>query len=123
LLEPPHYFNLLFGNIACVQADLLHTGIMIRDLPRDSIWSLAGIGNYQLMMNSLAIVSGGGVRVGLEDNICYDKARTRLASNSDLIKRIHRLAEAHERNIMSPQKLRKLLHLEQGNGHYGRSFI
>lgn len=123
LLEPPHYFNLLLGNIACAQADLLHTGIMIRDLPCNSIWSLAGIGDYQLMMNSLAIVSGGGVRVGLEDNIWFDKARSRLASNSDLIKRIHRLAEAHERNIMSPQQLRKLLNLEQRNGSYGRIFI
>ncbi len=122
LLEPPHYFNLLLGNIACAQADLLHTGIMISDLPGDSIWALAGIGDYQLMMNSLAIVSGGGVRVGLEDNIWFDKARTKLASNSDLIKRIHRLAEAHERNIMSPQTLRKLLNLEPGNGFYGRRF-
>ena len=26
LLEPPHYFNLLCGNIACAQADLLHAG-------------------------------------------------------------------------------------------------
>jgi len=33
ILEPPHYFNLLLGNIACAQADLLHTGVMIRDLP------------------------------------------------------------------------------------------
>jgi 3-keto-5-aminohexanoate cleavage enzyme len=122
LLEPPHYFNLLFGNIACAQADLLHAGIMIRDLPADSIWSLAGIGDYQLMMNSLAIISGGGVRVGLEDNIWLDKARTRLATNSDLITRIHRLAEAHERRIMSPMQLRKLLHLEAGNGLYGRRF-
>jgi 3-keto-5-aminohexanoate cleavage enzyme len=122
ILEPPHYFNLLLGNIACAQADLLHTGIMIRDLPGNSIWSLAGIGNYQLMMNSLAIVSGGGVRVGLEDNIWFDKARTKLATNSDLLKRIHRLAEANERNIMSSGRLRKLLRLETGNGRYGRCF-
>ena len=122
ILVPPHYFNLLFGNIACAQADLLHTGIMIRDLPENSIWSLAGIGNFQLMMNSIAIVSGGGVRIGLEDNIWFDKARTKLATNSDLLRRIHRLAEASERNIMSPSVLRKLLNLQPGNGKYGRIF-
>jgi 3-keto-5-aminohexanoate cleavage enzyme len=122
LLEPPHYFNLLLGNIACAQADLLHTGIMIRDLPKNSIWALAGIGDYQLMMNSLAIISGGGVRVGLEDNIWFDKARTRLATNVALVQRIHKLAEAHERNIMSPAKLRNLLQLNPGNGLYGRQF-
>ena len=122
LLEPPHYFNLLLGNIACAQADLLHTGIMIRDLPKNSIWALAGIGDYQLMMNSLAIISGGGVRVGLEDNIWFDKARSRLATNAALVQRIHKLAEAHEREIMSPAKLRNLLRLNPGNGLYGRQF-
>ena len=122
ILEPPHYFNLLLGNIACAQADLLHTGIMIHDLPDNSFWSLAGIGDYQWMMNSIAIVSGGGVRVGLEDNIWFDTARTRLATNSDLLLRIHRLAEATERRVMSPAKLRELLNLQSGFGKYGRSF-
>jgi uncharacterized protein (DUF849 family) len=121
-LEPPHYFNLLLGNIACAQADLLHTGIMIHDLPENSFWSLAGIGNYQWMMNSIAIVSGGGVRVGLEDNIWYDTARTRLATNSDLLLRIHKLAEATCRKVMSPAKLRELLNLQPGHGKYGRKF-
>jgi len=120
ILEPPHYFNLLLGNIACAQADLLHAGIMIRDLPENSFWSLAGIGDYQLFMNSLAIVSGGGVRVGLEDNIWFDAERTRLATNSDLLRRIHKLAEASERRVMSPCKFRELLNLQDGYGKYGR---
>ena len=122
LLEPPHYFNLILGNIACAQADLLHSGIMIRDLPPNSLWSLAGVGNYQLRMNSIAIAMGGGVRVGLEDNIWYDQAHARLARNPDLIRRIHRLAEANERKIMTPSELRKLLNLEGGNGRYGRIY-
>ncbi|MFH1681804.1 MAG: 3-keto-5-aminohexanoate cleavage protein, partial [Candidatus Eisenbacteria bacterium] len=62
LLRAPHYFNLLLGNIACAQADLLHAGIMIRDLPPQSYWSLAGIGDAQLAMNATAIAMGGGVR-------------------------------------------------------------
>lgn len=122
LLEPPHYFNLLLGNIACAQADILHAGIMIRDLPANSYWSLAGIGDYQFMMNSLAIVAGGGVRVGLEDNIWFDTKRTKLASNADLLKRIHSIAQAHERSIMSSAQLRQLLNLEPGNGKYGRNY-
>jgi len=122
LLEPPHYFNLLLGNIACAQADLLHAGMMVRDLPPNSFWSLAGIGDAQLMVNSIAIAAGGGVRVGLEDNICYDPGRTRLARNADLVRRIHRLAESNERRIMTPGELRKLLNLEDGNGRYGRVY-
>ncbi len=120
ILEPPYYFNLLLGNIACAQADILHAGVMINDLPEKSYWSLAGIGNAQLKINSLAIAFGGGVRVGLEDNIWYDSARRKLAKNSDLLKRIHHLAEANERTVMNPARLRDLLDLEDGNGRYGR---
>lgn len=120
LLQPPHYFNLLLGNIACAQADLLHAGIMIRDLPDNSFWTLAGIGNAQLMMNSVAIASGGGVRVGLEDNIWFDAERTRLATNADLLRRIHIVMEANERKAMTPGKLRKLINLQGGYGEYGR---
>jgi uncharacterized protein (DUF849 family) len=122
LTEPPHYFNLILGNIACAQADLLHTGVMIRDLPPNSFWSLGGVGNDQLMMNSLAILCGGGARVGIEDNIWLDKERTKLARNADLIKRIHTLAETNGRKIMLPRELRHLLNLQPGNGSYGREY-
>jgi 3-keto-5-aminohexanoate cleavage enzyme len=122
LLEAPHYFNLIVGNIACAQADLLHIGVMVRDLPPNSLWSLGGVGDYQLMVNSIAIAAGGGVRVGLEDDIWYDPARTKLARNSELIRRIHNIAEADERKIMPPADLRRLLNLEDGHGHYGRIY-
>jgi 3-keto-5-aminohexanoate cleavage enzyme len=120
LLEPPYYFNLLLGNIACAQADILHTGLMIRDLPENSIWSLAGIGDDQLKMNSVAIAIGGGVRVGLEDNIWFDSARTKLATNADLIKRIHVIADANGRKVMSSEEFRAKMNLEKGYGKYGR---
>lgn len=120
LLAPPFYFNLLLGNIACAQADLLHAGVMIRDLPEQSFWSLAGIGNSQLPMNSVAIAAGGGVRVGLEDNIYYDLERTKLATNADLLRRIHTVAQANERKLMTSRDLRRLLNLEAGGGKYGR---
>ncbi len=120
LLDPPFYFNLLFGNIACSQANLLHAGVMINDLPGDSFWSLAGIGNEQLKMNSLSLAFGGGVRVGLEDNIWYDTARTKLATNSKLLERVHVIAEANERTVMSPKEFREKMNLAPGNGEYGR---
>jgi len=123
LLEAPHYFNLLLGNIACAQADLLHLGVMVRDLPPHSFWSVAGIGNSQFMMNSIAVASGSGVRIGLEDNIWYDHKRTRLARNIDLIRRIHTLADANERKIMPSSEFRKLLNLENGHGQFGRKYL
>jgi len=122
LLDPPHYFNLLFGNIACAQADIMVAGMMVRELPPGSLCIFAGIGDAQLMMNSVAIASGNGVRIGLEDNIWYDTSRRKLASNSDLIKRVHVMADANERKIMKPSELRKLLSLQEGNGKYGRRY-
>jgi len=121
LLKAPHYFNLLFGNIACAQADLMHAGLIVRDLPADSFWTFAGIGDSQLQMNSLAIASGGGVRVGLEDNIWFDSKRTTLAKNSDLITRVHQLAEIHQRELMTSREMRKRLQLHEGFGKYGRN--
>lgn len=121
LIEPPHYFNLLLGNIASAQADLLHIGLMIRDLPSNSLWSLAGFGDAQLSMNALAVSCGGGVRVGLEDSIWFDRGRSTLATNIGLVRRIHEFASLHGRKIMSPVKLRKALGLLPGHGAYGRA--
>lgn len=119
ILKPPLYFNLIFGNIACAQADLVHVGIMIRDLPEQSIFSLGGVGDCQLRINSLAITMGYGVRVGIEDNIWYDKNRTKLATNTELIKRMKEVAMANEIETMSSSELRMLLNLKKGYGEYG----
>jgi uncharacterized protein (DUF849 family) len=120
ILSPPHYFNLILGNIATSQANLLHAGLMIQDLPDESKWSLGGIGDSHLMVNSIAIAYGGGVRVVLEDNLYRDSGRKYLASNCELLKRIHTLAAVHERKVMQPSALRKILKLKPGSGDYGR---
>lgn len=111
LLRPPYYFNLILGNIACAQANLLSLGLMIKELPDDAIWSVGGIGDSQLRMNAIGIADGGGVRVGLEDNIWYDAARTRLASNRDLVARVIDIAHAMGRSPYSHAAARELLGL------------
>lgn len=108
ILEPPFYFNMLFGNIAGTQSDPAYIGLMIKDLPENSYWALAGIGNTQLSVNTLAIAYGGGVRVGLEDNIYFDQKREKLASNYALLERIHHLAEIFGRKIMEPKEFGEL---------------
>jgi 3-keto-5-aminohexanoate cleavage enzyme len=119
LLNAPLYFSLILGNIACAQADLLHIGLMIKDLPEHSFFSLGGVGDHQLSVNSLAVSMGYGVRVGLEDNIWYDRSRTRLASNIELLQRVKELGRANEREIMTSAELRSLLGLKKGFGEYG----
>lgn len=109
LLKPPYYFNLILGNIACAQADMLHLGLMIKELPEGSLWSVGGVGQYQLQMNIMAVAAGGGVRIGLEDNIWYDQERTRLATNRDLIERIISIAQAMGRDPFSLKEARRFI--------------
>ncbi len=120
LLRPPHYFNLILGNVACAQADLLHAGLLIRDLPPESYWAMGGVGDAQLPMNMVAIAMGGGVRVGLEDNIWFDPGRSRLATNLDYLTRVHGLIAAAEKTVMSSRDMRNRLGLLPGSGWYGR---
>jgi uncharacterized protein (DUF849 family) len=109
LIKPPYYFNLILGNIACAQANMLSLGLMIKELPNNSIWSAGGIGNWQLKMNAMAIIEGGGIRIGLEDNIYFDDDRKHLATNLELIKRIATVAKVLEKEPYSPKEAREIL--------------
>jgi uncharacterized protein (DUF849 family) len=111
LIQQPYYFNLILGNIACAQPNMLSMGLMIRELPEGSIWSAGGVGNPQLRINMMAILAGGGVRVGLEDNIWYDEKRTRLTTNSELVKRVIDVAEAIGMKPYGCKEARKLIGL------------
>lgn len=109
LIRPPYYFNLILGNIACAQATLMNLGLMINDLPAGSYWSAGGVGNAQLWANASALVDGGGIRIGLEDNIWFDEERTKLATNRALVERALRIAGALGREPYSIREARDLL--------------
>ncbi len=111
LITPPYYFNLILGNIACAQANMLSFGLMENELPENSIWSAGGVGDSQLKINTMSLLSGGGVRVGLEDNIWYDKERTKHASNKDLLKRIKNIAETFGKEPFTHKEARAVVGL------------
>jgi len=102
ILKPPYYVNIILGNIAGMQTNLAEIGILLAQLPADAVWALGGIGQQQLSANAIAIASGGGVRIGLEDNLYYDNERKVKATNLSLLKRIHELAAVFERPMMTP---------------------
>jgi len=114
LLHPPYYANIFLGNIAGAQFDLAHAGLLVRDLPEKTYWSFGGIGDAQLGANVLALVSGGGVRVGLEDSIYMDRDRTILAANLAMVERIHRIAGLVGRRVMRPAEFRSLMDMPEG---------
>lgn len=109
IIRPPFYFNILLGNPATAQATMLHLATIVNELPPQSVWSLAGIGRFQTRANALGVVMGNGVRVGLEDNLWLDDARTRLATNEQLVARVVAQANALGRPIASAQSVRERL--------------
>ena len=113
LIAPPFYFNFILGNIACAQANILNLGLMINELPENSIWSVGGVGDSQLKMNIIGMVNGGGVRVGIEDNIWLTPKRDKLASNMDLLKRIRDIAQVLEIEIATSGDVREMLHIKR----------
>jgi len=109
LITPPYYFNIILGNIAAAQAKLLHLGLIVSELPPDSVWSVGAVGDAQLRMNAVGVVCADGVRVGLEDNIYLDEERTTLATNAELVGRIGRIAETMGRPLATAGEVRQRL--------------
>lgn len=112
LITPPPFFNLILGNIACAQANILNLGLMINELPENSIFVVGGVGDSQLKMNINGMINGGGVRVGLEDNIWLTPKRDKLATNMDLLKRIYTIAQTLHLEMATPKEVRGILKLE-----------
>jgi len=108
IIEGPFFWNLLFGNIAGYQAKISHISAAINEIPENHFFSLAGLGQNQLQVNSMAIAMGYGVRVGIEDNIWWDNQRTKKCTNIDLIKRIHTLIGINQKTFFNPKELGEL---------------
>jgi 3-keto-5-aminohexanoate cleavage enzyme len=108
LLRPPYYANIIVGNVAGLQANFTELGAALAALPPDTHWALGGIGRQQLAAAAHAVAQGGGVRMGLEDNLYLDHRRQHLATNLDLLRRVHTLAELFERPVMSPVEFGRL---------------
>lgn len=111
LLTPPLHFDFVMGvpgGIPGTVKDLLH---LVESIPPGSTWTVAGIGRAELPLATAAIILGGNVRVGFEDNIYYSKG-VLAESNAQLVARIVRLAYELGREIASPAEARKILGLK-----------
>ena len=117
ILRGPLYANLFFGNVATAQCSLLDMAAMTNAMPAGTTIAFGGIGRCQRAVATTAIAAGLGVRIGIEDNIFADHARTRLATNLSMVEQVHHLAELHERPIMSPQQFRDAFGMERSECH------
>lgn len=108
IFKGPFYWNLLFGNISGFQPNFTQIAAALKEIPDDHFIGLAGLGKYQLPVNAAAIAMGNGVRVGIEDNVWWDKQRTKLCKNIDLIKRLHNLIDIHGKEFYTPKEFGEL---------------
>ena len=79
-------------------------------LPKDWTWSVCALGRNQIPMSAIAIVMGGHVRVGFEDNVFLRRGEL-AKSNADLVRKAANIARELERPIASPDEARLILGL------------
>ncbi len=84
---------------------------MVNNVPGDWVHSAFSIGRHQMAYVAAAVLSGGNVRVGLEDNLWLDKGR--LATNAELVERAATIIRAMGIEIMTPAEVRQELNLTQ----------
>ena len=111
ILDEPLYVNIVLGNLGTSSGTGLDLSQMVSRLPQGTIWVAAGIGRYQLTVNAMALAMGGGVRVGLEDNLYYDWHSKTLATNLMFIERVVRIAAELGRRPATPQEAREMIGL------------
>lgn len=73
-------------------------------------WAVAGIGRWHIPTSMIAMVTGGHIRSGFEDNIFYHKGVV-AESNAQLVARLARIATEIGRPIATPEQAREILAL------------
>lgn len=84
---------------------------MIDEAPTGANWSAFGIGRMQMPMLAQAMLLGGNVRVGLEDNLFLDRGR--LASNAELVERGINIITLLGGRVLSPAETRAKFELRK----------
>jgi uncharacterized protein (DUF849 family) len=107
LLDDPPLFQLCLGIPWGAPADALTMAHMVQQLPHGAAWAGFGISRMQMPMVAQAVVLGGNVRVGLEDNLYLDKGV--FATNAQLVeKAIRIIRELGARPVTAAEARRKL---------------
>jgi uncharacterized protein (DUF849 family) len=109
LLETPALFQLCLGIKYGAPATAEAMQAMRDALPPGVHWSAFGVGRMQMPMVAQAVLLGGNVRVGLEDNLYLDKGV--LASNGQLVERACRIVELLGARVLSSAETRERLGL------------
>ena len=85
LVSMPMHFDFVLGVPGAMPGEPRDFMYLVNSIPQGCTWTVAGIGRYELPLGVMAIVMGGHVRVGFEDNIVYSKG-VLAESNAQLYK-------------------------------------
>ncbi|TWI56516.1 uncharacterized protein (DUF849 family) [Pseudomonas duriflava] len=108
LLKNP-LFQLCLGIPWGAPADTTTMKAMVDNLPPGAVWAGFGIGRMQMPMAAQAMLLGGNVRVGLEDNLWLDKGVP--ASNASLTERVIQIIERLGGRVLTPAQGREKMGL------------
>ncbi len=109
-IDPPHMVQFVMGFQTSSYPTPANVISLVNELPQNSMFSLIGVGPFQVSMNVLSIILGGHVRVGMEDNLYFKKGE-KLKSNAQLVARIKRIAEEMNRPVATIAQARAMLGL------------
>ncbi|HOL16706.1 MAG TPA: 3-keto-5-aminohexanoate cleavage protein [Bacillota bacterium] len=108
LLKEPLHFDFVMGVPGGIPATIKNLLHLVESIPQGSTWSVAGVGRAELTLATAAVLLGGHVRVGFEDNIYFAKG-VLAESNAQLVERVVQIARIHYRDIATPQEARRIL--------------
>ncbi len=117
LIEAPYLIQTVMGAQTASYPTPENTLNLLKEFPENSVWLCSGIGPFQLPLTTLAILMGGHVRVGLEDNLYYCRGR-KFKSNADTVERTVRIAHELNREVATPAQARALLGLSENPTQY-----
>ena len=111
-LEEPLHFQFVLGTpwgSPATPKSFLH---LYEHLPENATWSIIGIGKGHLPMAMMGLILGGHIRVGMEDNIYYERG-VLAKSNAEFVERIVRIAKEYGREAATPREAREILGLRK----------
>jgi 3-keto-5-aminohexanoate cleavage enzyme len=110
LLDPPYWATVILGMQTGTPPHPRNLVNFVDNLPPDTEWQALAVGRYQLPLTTMAMVMGGHVRVGMEDNVYYRKGEL-AESNAQLVRRTARIADELDRPVASTAETREILGL------------
>lgn len=110
LLDAPYWATVILGMQTGTPPHPRNLVNFVDNLPPDTEWQALAVGRYQLPLTTMAMIMGGHVRVGMEDNVYYRKGEL-AESNAQLVRRTARIADELDRPIATATEAREMLGL------------